>query len=398
MTKRLGFFGAVFLASALGTPIAPADLMGRVFSSDLDTAGPAFEVDDIIVSDPTDSLVDPEFDKNLASLRMAWQDRTGELWVAEVDPRTGTWSPPDGRQTLVDSGGFTISDTRQGPEWAYDDKGNRIVYTREENGKPVLFQARQDLKTGDYRAERVADGESLSLAKASEDPQDPRPRITVSYADGANGVFRGWREIDDATTQTLLPADAVKIRWITGLRALVGIREIRGIDQVFSYSLDAGGVTQLTFDRTPKSFPVMWPDPATGRYLLAASIADRHIGIWIRLRPGKWTFVKSLRPPTNIPYVYQLEPFIWKGASYLSYLMHTERSGKRQNFTGTGEVWVTRVSGTGPFRHRQVNDPLVTRIKDPENLPVEDTVYIYYAEILDSQNYRRLIHRAATGL
>ncbi|MEA3277967.1 MAG: hypothetical protein U9Q81_22315 [Pseudomonadota bacterium] len=211
-------------------------------------------------------------------------------------------------------------------------------------------------------------------------------------------VLHGWRELDDASTETLLPSGTANLKWVPGKRALVGTREVQGTDQVFYYSIDTGVATQLTFDSAQKRFPIMWWDPATRDYLLAANRNDVEIGIWALDDSQAWYLAGTVRPPTDIPYVFRPDWFTWDDASYLSYLMHTERSGKRQNFLGTGEAWVTRISGTGPFRHRQVNDPSVTRIKDVENLPLGSTVYIYYAEIIDDQNYRRLIHRAATGL
>ena len=59
-------------------------------------------------------------------------------------------------------------------------------------------------------------------------------------------------------------------------------------------------------------------------------------------------------------------------------------------------VWLTQITGTGSFRHRQVNNPSLSRIKDVEVFPGSVTPYVYYAEILPDG--RRLIHRADTGL
>lgn len=132
-------------------------------------------------------------------------------------------------------------------------------------------------------------------------------------------------------------------------------------------------------------------------YILAAIIDNTAIGIWHKNDQNQWVLINNLRPPTKTSYIFKPDWFTWNNASYLAYLMHTEKSGKQQKYRGKGEVWVTRVMGDGPFLHRQVNNPATTRIKDVENLIVTSKVYIYYTEILPDEQ-RRLIHKADTGL
>lgn len=357
---------------------------------------------DIVVSDINDSLLDPEFDKNLTNLRMAWQERSGDLWETDVDSFTGSWNPLNGRQLLVDTDLVVIGKTRQGPEWAYDNCGNRLVYTRKmKSGQYQLYQAWWDPITRQFIKSPVMNGENQALYQVSHDLGDPTPRIIYSYPNpnsitGHTMAF-GWREINDPKTDTHLPIDFKSVQWISGQRTVVATTRINGIRQVVYYNIDTGITTIATSDPTHKRFPLIWQDPATQEYILSAVMDDTGIGVWRQKSQDQWVFTNYLRPPTEIPYIFKPDWFVWNGASYLAYLIHTEKSGKLQNYQGKGEVWVTCVSNINcQFTHRQVNNPTITRIKDVENLVVNHTVYVYYAEILPDQ--RRLIHRTDTGL
>ena len=357
-----------------------------------------FEVDDVVVSDPDGSIIDPEFDKSdPSSPRMVWQDLEGDLWVADVDPITGTWWPLDGRQFFVDSGLANIFETRQGPEWAYDDQGNRVVYTKFVRGRVRLYQASLDPASGAYLPDRLKRGINREVRRGSTNVGDTQP--VVLYLTKRRNVDRiGWRALDDPSTDTLLPKGVRQPRWVSGSRGLIATFRGKRTTQIFYHAINSGRSTQLTFDATEKRHPTMWYDPATGYQLLAATMDERNIGIWRQDASKNWILEGSFRPQTDLPYLTRPDWFIWDGASYLSYMAHTEKSAQEQNVRGTGEAWVTRVSGAGPFQHRRVSSPTVTRMKDVENLPLLSTVYIYYEEILDGDNGRRLVHRAATGL
>ena len=49
---------------------------------------------------PQRDLLDPEFSQ--PRNKVAWVDRGGGLWIADVDPATGLFVPADGKGSLVD--------------------------------------------------------------------------------------------------------------------------------------------------------------------------------------------------------------------------------------------------------------------------------------------------------
>ncbi|MBK7540655.1 MAG: hypothetical protein IPI57_02270 [Candidatus Competibacteraceae bacterium] len=383
-------------AIALETPPFDASEHQEIAAIDQD-----FTPDDRVISDLSDSLIDPEFDKNLPSLRMAWQERSGQLWQTDVDGVTGAWTPSNGRQSLVDTDLTVVGKTRQGPEWAYDNRGNRLIYTKKmESGQPRLYQAWRNPTTQQLVKTPLVAGDNKALYETSHDLGDPTPRIIYSYrkADANRTTMAyGWREIDEPTTDALLPLNFQFPQWVSGRRAIVATARIDGVRQVVYYDIDTGKTTIITSDLAQKRFPLIWQDPATQSYVLSAVMDDTTIGIWRQKSQDDWVLTSHLNPPTELPYIFKPDWFVWHGASYLAYLMHTEKSGQTQNHQGKGEVWVSCMSESHcQFLHRQVNHSTITRIKDVENLAVDHTVYVYYAEILPDQ--RRLIHRADSGL
>ena len=382
-----GWTSALALGSllAVGVPSQPAS---RAPAFD----GEDFIVDDVVVSNRKVSLVDVEFDK--LGFRMAWRDSDGRLWVSDIDPETGAWTPKSGRGQLVDKG--LPQGVNQGPEWAYAAGGARIVYTKEVYGIPHLYQAA--LENGRWRVTRLRDSSFRSVVKGSKDSEDGRPRVAYEFADPQRANLRGWREIDDPDTDQVIPAQHPgATSWVEGRRSIILTVEVDGVDQVAEYEVDTGVLTQLTFDAVSKRFPLMWSDPALGgEYVLTSVLNETEIGVFRHVE-GSWVLAGTLRPPSAYPYVYKTDYFVRNGTSYLSYLATTEKDGRVQSHRGQAEVWVSQVRHDGgPTFHRRVNNPSITRIKDPENLVTPGAVYIYYVEI--TRDGTRIVHRCDAGL
>ena len=355
------------------------------------SAGESFVVDDVIVSDRSVSIRDPEFDK--IDFHMAWR-KGRNLWVTEVDPYTGAWTPPSGMDQLVDSDLVGVS--RQGVEWAFAADGARIVYMRDVDEVPYMYQAVPE--NGEWRIEQLQDSSFCAVSGASKDIGDTRPRIVYECESSSKDRKWAWRELDDPASHEFIPVNGVtgRPKWIEGKRALIMTASIRDVSQVFQYDVDTRVVTQLTSGPIPTSFPMMWPDPALrGEYVMTAVLADQVIGLY-RKAGNDWALASLIRPPSSYPFAFKPEYFVHKGRSYLSYLMTTEENGQQQVHRGKGEVWISQVQHTGPPFHRRVNDPTIKRIKDPEPLVTPYAVYIYYAEI--KKDGTRVIHRCDAGL
>ena len=170
-------------------------------------------VDDTVVSSQGESLFDPEFATEGPAL--TFQDQgTGNLWVCAIDAAKGTWTPLNGKQTLVDQRLSLFAGTLQGPEWAIDSGGSRIVYTKNVRGVPAIGVAK-----------RVENGWqtfvhfTVSNSKTSRE-QTVRGNADVWLAEISNaGKILWFRQVNDPKT-TRIKDSEVLVTDSTGLHLL----------------------------------------------------------------------------------------------------------------------------------------------------------------------------------
>ncbi|HOJ05781.1 MAG TPA: hypothetical protein PK916_17430 [Bacteroidota bacterium] len=93
----------------------------------VNTAHAQFQPRDVVISDTSSNLSDPEID--WLGNRIVWADTDG-IWIADIDPVTGAFMPANGKGVLVDSTpsfrGMTL--VANGPEWAMSRDGSEVIY------------------------------------------------------------------------------------------------------------------------------------------------------------------------------------------------------------------------------------------------------------------------------
>ena len=87
-----------------------------------------FALEDLPVGSPDVAYHDPEFLPG--GNKMTFYDRNLDVWVAELDGKTGLLRSQDGRDLLVDRAMSPMKDSGNGPEWALDRRGVSLVYTK----------------------------------------------------------------------------------------------------------------------------------------------------------------------------------------------------------------------------------------------------------------------------
>jgi hypothetical protein len=93
--------------------------------------------DAVRLGSPEVSYIDPEI---LSSAhKLSFQDRAGTIWVADLDPATGTFRSEDGRDVKVDGGAVNLLVTFQGPEFGVDETGWAVYYTKEYDGELLVL-------------------------------------------------------------------------------------------------------------------------------------------------------------------------------------------------------------------------------------------------------------------
>jgi hypothetical protein len=357
-------------------------------------------------------LIDLEFSASRS--QFVWTDSTGSMWLGNVDPDTGAFSPVNGKGVLVDPDAMRTADLYtiyNGPEWISTADGDQVVYTKYlpyrlhlvKNARLAVARENAD---GTWTPRFLGPNVPRNAPYASDDINDPTPRIT--YIDTSRNHY--WREIDNADTEELLPLppSLKSVRFVKGRRAVVFSTPIGGISQVFRYDLDTRVLEQMTFDAGDKDLqtvPWMWPSPEHENDLVFMTVVGNTELRIYRYDDGEaggaigWTPIRTVTvdPGTKIA---SPEPFVHNGRSYITMALSTEPN----NFPSA--IWLANIDASRPV-FRKVSDDTVLRVRsDPEVFITSKGPYVYYnrynQNIDPNNNYcaecSEGVFRAHTGL
>jgi len=425
-------------------------LLSLLLASFFPLALPAqtFVPEDVVVSDPTRSMYDMEFD---SKYRFVWQNDqggdAGTVYISYADPQTGIFLRPDGRSVTVGCCAVPIQDTGNGPEWGWSQQGIEAywsAYQRGYSGQTTVVRAYQTLPASptdqDYQNtpwqnmmyRNIADGNSPTPAKNFADPQ-----TLLSYQDYPDRSVGGlwnflWRNSFSSRSR-LFPLGSGR-RWVPNTHQIISARCtpstanevcVAGNDprymQIWTYDADTGLSTQLTFDTTfTKGPPFMWLAPEDGKYWFFAQTAPRgnsstgggdiqngsvgyqQIKVYRQNTFGFWTVYKTLTLPSNL-ITRSPQPFTFGGSSYISVI---GASNLDPNI-GTFDAYFIRISD-GLIRKVSGSDKIIRN--DPETLVLQDAsgnpstiAYYYTQKVADTDSsgktyYRGVIHKCATGI
>jgi len=365
--------------------------MGLVAMASLGASEP-FVIDDQVITDPRFVVQDYEF--NHIDGRITWQDKIGQLWIADVDPVTGAFIPITGQGRLIDTGLAGISDSGNGPEWAYSNLGQQIVYTKYTSIQRDRFMlARARNVGGNWFPELVPGGIDGYAPIGSLEPNDPDPRIKYQLGSPANGSQGlAWKSLATGAGAILPDPTSDAGRWVEGRRALIISILVDNIRQAAYYDIDTNVITQLTFDATQKNNLFMWKAPEYNNELIfMAAVNAQAINIYRQIN-GVWTVINSLVPPNARPYLLSPEYFVYNGKSYVFTLAS---DGKKTSDRELSDVWLMAADPTAPL-FRQVSRLDKTMVRaDPEYFITTLGPWIYYSQRAGA---KRIIHRCSTGL
>ena len=396
--------------------------------SDMATLSAQSIVDDAIVSDPTITLPDPEF--NQLDNRVTWQDTDGNLWVAHVDPLTGSFGGIDpltgnfiaGLETIYAQGpidtnlalqNISQGGTGNGPEWVYTKNGADIVYTKEDD-QGNRFIGRAQWNGTEWSAGFLTDEQGSLvpgwLPSGTLNLDNENPLIKYVRFSESGAVEQLWRELDNSTVGGLLPGSGG--RWVQALGERAIIRNLvdptTGLEQYYKYDVYTEELTQLTQDNILKAGGAgfMWYSPEYDDLVLLSSektvdeagnpaLLRDQLGLYREI-DGNWTRFNTISSPSaDLPYIHSPEPFVYQGKSYISLLaVKANRNGKK-TFNGS-EVWVVGVDPDQGIADKVSIDIGNGKLNDPESFITEAEGFIYYTEITSEEI--RITHRADLDL
>ncbi len=397
--------------------ILGAGLANTVFLAGLPVrASGDFIINDRVVSDPTVTLPDPDFD-NL-NYRLAWGDveNTGKLWVAGIDPVTGNLLPTTGQGQLA---GTEELRAYNGPTWGFQQGSigavvSNIYFTKNRSKLQSGYAVSKSMLVGSTWVESaIPYTDGFAGPYASRDLNDPTS-IRLFYKGSGNLAY--WRYEDDPTSTTRLPDGTDRARWVLGQHALImNIKTTVRIQQIYHYDVDTALLTQLTFDSGTKNYAYMFQAPEfDNAYIFFCTVANPDgSGDAINLynfdtTKAQWVKFNQLTIPSNYPYILSPEPFVYNGKSYISLV--ASPGSEVQNRRYPGLVWIAGIDPKAPF-FRQISEGRdnsqregINRNNPKTFFLADGKPYVYYQEVTQPTNTygvaggTRVLHLCTTGL
>jgi len=349
-----------------------------------------FQGCDAPAGDPSANVMDPEFDS--LNGRFVFQEKDGSaVWVGHIDGATGDLIPPDGRGVLLATSVPTMGVSRNGPEWVNTEHGMVVVLSRLRGGQPIVSSAR--LTTHGWRIRDLPGSPTGYGAFGTLEPDDPNPRVMFKVDDPVEGVVLQWQELLTEVGGRM-PFAVADTRWGPGGLHALGLAYDNGVQQAFLYDVYSDRHQQLTFGPEDTRNPMCWfaPDFSDEIVCVVREVAVDRDGTLLRVyrrdAQGGYT-TWEIAPPAGWPHIDSAEPFVYNGASYVTFA--TTRRGSKKS---PGHIYVAPITPNGP-QARRLTDDRITERRDPEVFLGGIEPWIYYAEMVDD---RQILHRTCTGL
>lgn len=352
-------------------------------------------------------MLDLEF--NHAKGQFTWVDpATGSIWVGGIDGN-GELSPPNGQSVLIEKGAAPIGGlgfTLNGPEWAFGDYVDYVVYTRFPFGAaPTAANAQIAIAwqqtDGSWARRVLSPTEALNGPYGSVSKNGP---ARISYNDAYGNHY--WREVANAATQEPLPGLAGAgltpvVRWVHNETAVVYPVTVGGVAQAFQYNVVTKAFTQLTYDAGNKDQLWMWHAPDQDNELVLLATVDK--STLVLYRQGydsagiyRWLPVSSVQAPPGMGW-FSTEPFVYQNKSYV--LM--------QSIVGPypSAIWLANFDASDPLLRRLTPELPERARADPEVVFTNRGPIVLFSRFDPSKGPQWLclaclegLYRAETGL
>jgi uncharacterized repeat protein (TIGR01451 family) len=355
--------------------------------------GQCLPPNDVLISDPAQDFVDPEFDP--VGNQLVWADFSGNVWIADVDPVNGDITPNDGKGTLVDTD--FLRETINGPEWSYDRGKPYAILTKPFFDKPQLWVAREDTP-GNWSSTALQHTIGRFNPNGTSSSSQDEGRIVYGQRD-QNAI--AWRIGDKANTEDLLlGVKGLGGRQIEGRRSWMVGDIVAGTRQILGVDIDSGQVTQITSGPEEKTTWHSWWAPEFNEPVIVTRHDTQTLAIY-RENGGAWTLHYTFNiPNTNFPYLSSPEGFSWNGKSYVAVVAAralNPNAAVPAAPTGPSQIWIAGIDPADPFFCKISAPGRLSNLSDPEVFPTDNGPVVFYSEII-GKTYPWRLRRADTGL
>jgi hypothetical protein len=352
-------------------------------------------VNDVIISDITSSLQDPEID--WYGNHIAWANEEG-VWIADIDPVTGDISPINGKGILVDSTpsyqGMQL--VANGPEWVMSQEGSEVIYPDSATTGSGFCIGRVKFFNGQWIQSPVPGGLNRIPYFGSFDVNYTAGAVTSAEVnpDTMTGTGQIIRLVNNSETEVNLGLGSKGGRWIKGAEGIAYYKKVDGIEQAGYYLFSQGQTVQVTTNSNAKEQVWMFRSPEYNNELILTCI-EKHptfdeFAIY-RSVNNVWQKVDSLQSPSNRKGISSPEPFWWNNKTYFFFIAERRPTDPTTYYD---EVWIMAIDPQNPFS-RMVSNSFAAKRTDPEVFYTTTEPFIYYTE---SRNEIKIMHKCATGL
>jgi hypothetical protein len=383
-----------------------------------------FKVADVLLTSPGCAFTDPEF--NDQQHRVTYWDYSApgniKVFVGELDPTTGLFKKPPGRDHLVaEHVSPFFKDGKwwahNGPEWGCDQNGWTVFFTKEDaSGTRQLWRATPTVARYEVKQLTTLPGGACGgLYTQNAKEADTRlmfyvpDQDTVVWAAASAPSeihelpgFRGFKSISHWVSGT---------RWVTYVRAASGSAS----PQLVYLDTETGAVHQVSDEPGDKFDAYGFRAPEFGGEVLMMCVIDRQqIAIYRDLaKNGKpWTRIATLALPAEVSHthIYSVEPIAPEtgvnGSSWFSLNAMAAGTGRNLGATGRtakdGSIWVLSLGNDSAHRiARRVDEGATSGIEtaryEAESMLGANEVFVYY-ERKSPETGRGEIRRCRTGI
>jgi hypothetical protein len=351
-----------------------------------------FVIKDVVMTDTTSSLLDPEID--WFGHHYCWANEQG-IWVGNIDPVTGDFIPKNGKGFLVDSTpsfkGMQL--VANGPEWAMSKNGSVIIYPDSVDDK-IIQIGTASLIGNNWVAMPLLNSYGRIPFFGSYDNTYQKDGITCASYDIQTMKPTGMRLRNTSDTTEIIPTDMQGGRWIKGLYAISLSQEKQAPYEVGYFDVNTKSYNKVaTFaEKIDQAWIVPLPEynNTYALWCVEKKTEQDQISVFVKIQ-NQWQKIDSIIVPTDRKEIFSPEPFWWNGSTYL-FLVARPRQDQPKSLYD--QVWI--VGFDRKYRlTRLISEQSPTNRIDPEVFYTTKEPVIYYTE---NRKGIKVIHKCATGL
>lgn len=344
---------------------------------------PEFIREDIRVGSVHVSYRVPEFLPG--SNKVAFQNSAGEIWIGEIDPKTGGFVSATGQDQQVD----TRFSTFDRLSWGLSTNGPALFYSKITAGQgSQIWRARA---ADNFVPDPLLTSPSGFAPRASQNPNDPSVYINF-IADGLSDTNAWFNETDPGAISLLARAIPATVNscWIPNGRNLVyaGYPTPQSTVSQLIHLDTATGLANLitTGPENKTDARAFLAAELDGEVLYVAITARTNLNFYRALPDGTFSNVVSIAFPPNAPMpdIYSLETLpggrSYNGTSYFCF------TAARNGDPGDTSIWLLSLGPDWNHLIRRVdNDPLDSGVPsqagrhDPKFVIGESELFIFYS-------------------